>query len=84
MIDDIPSGKLCTDIVHRDPHLDHQYHHVIGKICDLVDCFPPVLRLGGNDDLCRFLSHLLDDLIQAFFKKVSCIRSGRQIPFTAL
>ncbi len=50
--------------------LDHEHHHVVGQVGNLVHRLLVVLRLGGNDDLGALLPHLLQNLVQALLKEV--------------
>ena len=39
------------DVLQGDPGFDHQHHHVIGQVSDLIDRVLLVPVLGSNDDL---------------------------------
>ena len=51
MVYDVSGGQLAVDILHRNAHLSHQNHDVIGQIRDFVDSLLFIVALGTDDDL---------------------------------
>ena len=70
VVDHVARGKLAVDILKADALLDHQDHHVIDKVRDLVDRFGAILCLSGNDDLGALLADLFEDLVKTLFKQI--------------
>ena len=75
MVDDVSRRKLTMNVLHRDAHIHHQHHHVVCKVCDLVDRLLLVVSLARDNHLGAFLAHLLEYLIPSLFEKVGGIRS---------
>ena len=84
MVNNVTGGKLAVNVFQGNSRLDHQNHHMVGKIGDLVDRFRLVLSFCGNDDLGGFLAHLFQDLIQALFKKVRGVGAFFFVDLSAL
>ncbi|CAN4045275.1 Fructose-bisphosphate aldolase, partial [Dysosmobacter welbionis] len=71
VVDDMALLQLRRHVLQGDAHLDHQHHHMVGQVGDLIDGLLPVLLAAADDDLGALLTHLLQDLVQALFKKIS-------------
>ena len=81
VVNDVPAGQLLPDLLQGDARLDHQHHHMVGQVGDLIHRLPVILGLGGDDDLSTLLPHLFQDLVQPLFKQVGGIRAlGPLIP----
>ena len=63
-------GQLTLYLLDRDAELHHEHKHMIRQIGNFVNGFLFVLGLARNDDLCAFLTDLLQYLIQALVEKV--------------
>ena len=48
-VDDVPGGQLVPDLLQADAQLEHEDHHVVGQVGDLVDGLLLVLGLAGDD-----------------------------------
>ena len=59
-----------THLLQGDAQLEHEDHHVVGQVGNLIDGLLPVLRLAGDDDLGGLLPHLFQDFVQSLVKKV--------------
>ena len=51
MVYDVSGGQLAVDILHRNAHLGHEHHDVVGQIRDFVDSLLFIVALGTDDDL---------------------------------
>lgn len=69
-VDDVPGGQLVPDLLQADAQLEHEDHHMVGQVGDLVDGLLLVLGLAGDDDFGGLLPHLFEDLVDALLKEV--------------
>ena len=72
-VHDVAGPELLLDVVQGDAHLDHQDHHVVDKVGDLIDGFLLIAGFTGDNDFCGFLSDLFEDLVDALLKQVGGI-----------
>ena len=75
VVDDMAGCQFLMDVLQGDALLDHQHHHMVGKIRDLVDGLRPVMVLGGDDHLGALLAHLFQDLVDALLEQVGGVRT---------
>ena len=82
MVNDVAGGELPVYVLHADPGLDHQHHHMVGEVCDLVARLFLVLSLGGDDDLGALLADLLEDLVEALPEEIAGVGAlrARRLP----
>ena len=78
MVNDVTGSQLAVDVLHRNAHLDHEHHDVVGQISDLVNGFFFVVVLGGDDDLGALLAHLFQDLVQALLEEIGGVAADRK------
>ena len=50
LVNDVPGGQLPSHILQGDAQLEHEDHHVVGQVGNLIDGLLFVLRLAGDDD----------------------------------
>ena len=79
MVDDMPAGQFCTDILHRNAQLNHQHQHMVGKVGNFVDRLRSVLGLARDDDLGALLAHLFQNFVQTLSEQVRGVGAFGQL-----
>ena len=69
MIDHVTTCQFAMNILQRNAHLGHQYHHVVSQVGNLVDGFFFIAGLGSDDYFRGFFADFFENFVQTFFEK---------------
>ena len=70
MVNNMALFQLFGDVFYGNAKFNHQNHHMVGKVADLVNGFLFVALAACNDHFGGFLTDLFQNLFQTLVKQV--------------